>query len=122
MGLRMYVSHPDDENSEVCYGKCFGYSVETHLYSLDYLVSIDIFSDCDINSVLWNVRDPGDMKEYFSIAQFVPAMYLTREQYERFILLYLSDQVAMYGDVVYAERDKNQFDIGDESVVKIEWY
>lgn len=121
MGLRMYVSRPDDKNSEVCYGKCFGYSNGTHLYSLDYLVSIDAFSDCDINKQLWDTSNTDDMLEYFGIAQYVSAIYLTREQYERFILLYVSDQVAIYGNVVYAEKDKNHFNISDESVVKIEW-
>lgn len=122
MGLRMYVSCPHDEDSEVCYGKCFGYSNGTHLYSLDYLVSIDAFSDCDINKQSWDTSNTDDMLEYFGIAQYVSAIYLTLEQYERFILLYLSDQVAIYGNVVYAERDKDQFDIGNGSVVKIEWY
>lgn len=121
MGLRMYVSRPD-ENAEVCYGKCFGYSNGTHLYSLDYLCSIMAFEGWDIDFELWNTRDPGDMSEYFSITQSTDAIYITKEQYERFILLYLSDQVAMYGNVVYAKRDENQFDIGDESWVKIEWY
>ena len=119
IGLRMYVSHPEDkDNYNNCYGKCYGYNGGVHLYSLDYLCSINAFNNWFRNDEfgVWSMRNPDDMAEYFSIAQTTDAIYLTKEQYKRFILLYQSDQIAIYGD--YAE---DIFDVGDDAVVKIEW-
>jgi hypothetical protein len=117
MGLRMYVSHPEDkDNYNNCYGKCYGYNRGIHLYSLDYLCSISVFEHWNIDCDLWNTRDPGDMREYFSITQSTDAIYLTKEQYKRFILLYKSDQIAIYGNCA-----EDTFDIGDDPIIKIEW-
>lgn len=116
MGFRMYVSKAEDkENWDNCYGKCYGYNHGVHLYSLDYLCSINAFEDWDTCD-LWNTRDPGDMSEYFSAAQATDAIYLTEEQFRRFIPLYLSDQIAVYGNCC-----STFFVPENETLIKIEW-
>lgn len=95
MGLRMYI------NEHTCLGKCYGYAhKETPLYSLDYLCFINAFDEWMlkeyINTDLWNVQDSGDMREYFNCSQCTEDIYLTPEQFTRFIYLYISDGLAVW--------------------------
>ena len=92
MGFRIYI------NEHTCLGKVYGYAGDVpHLYSLEYLCSINAFDEWQINNDLWNNRDPGDMREYFNCIQWSEDIFLTPEQFMRFICLYISDGYAVWG-------------------------
>lgn len=92
MGLRMYI------NEHTCLGKCFGYGgFKTSLYSLDYLCSIDAFKDWGINKEIWGRTLVGDMTDYFECSQCTEDIFLTPEEFMRFIYLYISDGLAIWG-------------------------
>lgn len=92
MGLRMYI------NEHTCLGKCFGYGgFNTSLYSLDYLCSIDAFKDWGINKEIWDRTLVGDMADYFVCSQCTEDIFLTPEQFMRFVYLYISDGLAIWG-------------------------
>ena len=96
MGFRMYI------NERTCLGKCYGYAEKRlPLYSLDYLCSINAFDEWMvkeyIDTAFYNVKDPGDMRQFLDCAQCTEDIYLTPEQFMRFIYLYISDGLAVWG-------------------------
>lgn len=92
MGLCLYVSTLDEKSK--CFGKLFGYADEDeHLYSLDYLIEIDAFKDWQKNMTFWETTSYEDMTEFFVHTQTTDKIYLTPRQYNRFIMLYLSDRL-----------------------------
>lgn len=92
MGLCLYVSTSDEKSK--CFGKLFGYADEDeHLYSLDYLIEIDAFKDWQKNMTFWETTSYEDMTEFFVHTQTTDKIYLTPRQYNRFIMLYLSDRL-----------------------------
>ena len=92
MGLCLYVSTLDEKSKS--FGKLFGYADEDeHLYSLDYLIEIDAFKDWQKNMTFWETTSYEDMTEFFVHAQTTDKIYLTPRQYNRFIMLYLSDRL-----------------------------
>ena len=121
MGLRLYVT--TSEEKDKCFGKLFGYASESkHLYSLDYLIEIDAFKEWQ-NSSLFDTKSYEDMIDYFTCVQASDEIYLTPEQYNRFILLYRSDQ-----SICWATEARDISDLvnraiyaGDEKI-KLEWW
>lgn len=92
MGLCLYVSTLDEKSK--CFGKLFGYAdKDEHLYSLDYLIEIDAFKDWQKNMTYWETTSYDDMTEFFVHTQTTDKIYLTPRQYNRFIMLYLSDRL-----------------------------
>lgn len=121
MGLRLYVT--TSEEKDKCFGKLFGYARQgRHLYSLDYLIEIDAFKDWQESS-LFNTKSYDDMIDYFSCVQASDEIYLTPEQYNRFILLYRSDQSICWDTEARDISDLVSRAIypGDEKI-KLEWY
>ena len=123
MGFRLYVT--TSEEKDQCFGKLFGYAgADTHLYSLDYLIEIDAFKDWQENFSIWDTTSYEDMVEFFVCAQATDDIYLTTEQYNRFILLYRSDQVDLCGtnpEDILELIDEVIYKGGDESI-KLEWW
>lgn len=119
MGLRLYVT--TSEENDKCFGKLFGYAAGTHLYSLDYLIEIDAFKDWQDYS-LFNIESYDDMINYFVCSQATDEIYLTPEQYNRFILLYRSDQSICWDTEARDISDlvSGAIYTGDEKI-KLEW-
>ena len=122
MGLRLYVT--TSEEKDKCFGKLFGYAGDvTHLYSLEYLIEIDVFKDWQENLSIWDTTSYEDMAEYFVCSQATDDIYLTPEQYNRFILLYRSDQLNRWGtnpEDVLELIDKAIYK-GEDEKIKLEW-
>lgn len=97
MGLRLYVT--TSEEKDKCFGKLFGYpgDAKTHFYSLDYLIEIDAFKKWQEDLSTWDTTSYDDMMQLFNCSQATDDIYLTPEQYNRFILLYRSDQLNRWG-------------------------
>jgi hypothetical protein len=92
VGLVLYVSTPEERDK--IFGKLFGYVGEDeHLYSLEYLIEIGAFKSWQKNLTLWETDSYEDMLELFAHSGTTDEIYLTPEQYNRFILLYRSDQL-----------------------------
>ena len=90
MGLRMYI------NEHTCLGKVYGYAGNNpHLYSIDYLCSINAFDEWDV--IFYDRNSSADMIDYFDCTQCTENIYLTPEQFMRFIYLYISDGYAVWG-------------------------
>lgn len=93
-------------NEHTCLGKCYGYSgFKTSLYSLDYLCTIDAFKDWDINKELWDTTLVSNMTEYFNCSQWTEDIFLTPLQFTRFIYLYISDGLAIWGSDHWSVED-----------------
>lgn len=100
MGFRLYI------NDNICCGKLYGYNcVVKHLYSIDYLISIGAFDQwleplCD--------GDPSyeDMVDYFYLEPATDDIYLNLDEYHRFILLYISDQIEEWSTDLETMREK----------------
>lgn len=123
MGLRLYVT--TSEEKDKCFGKLFGYAGDagTHLYSLDYLIEIDAFKDWQENLSIWDTTSYDDMMELFVCSGSTDDIYLTSEQYNRFILLYRSDQLNRWGtnpEDVLELIDKAIYK-GEDEKIKLEW-
>lgn len=123
MGLRLYVT--TSEEKDKCFGKLFGYpgDAETHFYSLDYLIEIDAFKDWQENLSIWDTTSYDDMMQLFNCSQATDDIYLTPEQYNRFILLYRSDQLSRWGtnpEDVLELINKAIYKREDEKI-KLEW-
>lgn len=124
MGLRLYVT--TSEEKDQCFGKLFGYpgDAETHFYSLDYLIEIDAFKEWQENLSFWDTTSYDDMMQLFNCSQATDDIYLTLEQYNRFILLYRSDQLSRWGTLpedVHELIDKAIYK-GEDEKIKLEWY
>ena len=96
MGFRLYI------NDKISCGKLYGYNPGVkHLYSIDYLISINAFDQwLDFNELpelTYKVPSYDTMVDYFYIVQATDDIYLTLDEYHRFILLYTSDQVDEWG-------------------------
>lgn len=97
MSLKLYVGNTNEPDEyDVCYGTCYGYNSGVHLYSLDYLIDIDAFKDWKFGS-LFDKEIYTDMISYFECEMCTDPIYLTKGEYERFISLYLSDYMAIWG-------------------------
>lgn len=122
MGLVLYVSTPEEKDKR--FGKLFGYVRESeHLYSLDYLIEVDAFKDWQKNLSVWETTSYEDMVELFNYSGTTDEIYLTPEQYNRFILLYRSDQLN-HGSI----NPEDMFDLiskdiykGGDGNIKLEW-
>lgn len=122
MGLRLYVT--TSEEKDKCFGKLFGYASKSkHLYSLDYLIEIDAFKDWQDQFPLFKTKIYDDMFDYFSCVQASPEIYLTPEQFNRFILLYRSDQSICWDTEARDISDliSRAIYIGDEKI-KLKWW
>lgn len=122
MGLVLYVSTPEEKDKR--FGKLFGYVRKSeHLYSLDYLIEINAFKDWQKNLSVWETTSYEDMMELFNYSETTDEIYLTPEQYNRFILLYRSDQLNHR-----SINPKDIFDLiskdiykGEDGNIKLEW-
>ena len=113
MGFRLAVNGDDS------YGKCYGYNGETHLASLDYLISIDAFKHWNKESGCLDREDTLDydlMERYFNYASSTPSITLTKEQFETFMQYYVGDISRLYNisDVNYTYPNVD--------VYVLEWY
>lgn len=109
MGFRLSINGKDD------YGKCYGYNAGMHLYSLDYLISIDAFKD-------WNeftVGDYGEIEEFFSYASYTDKIILTKEQMKTFIDLYTKDICKLYNIPL---EEFEEYTLPESETYTIEWY
>lgn len=113
MGFRLAINGKDD------YGKCYGYNVGVHLYSLEYLISIDAFKHwTKVSNCLEreDTLDYSQMESYFCYIGSTPSITLTKEQFETFMQYYVSDISRLYNisDVNYTYPDTD--------VYVLEWY
>lgn len=125
MGLRLYIT--TSEEKDKCFGKLYGYAGKTkHLYSLDYLIEIDAFKDWKDKIPLFDTTSYEDMVEYFVCAQVTDEIYLTPEQYIRFILLYRSDQSICWDiearDILNHVSKSLYMGEDEDKKIKLEWY
>lgn len=123
MGLVLYVSTPEEKDKR--FGKLFGYVRKSeHLYSLDYLIEINAFKDWQKNLSVWETTSYEDMMELFNYSGTTDEIYLTPEQYNRFILLYRSDQLnhgSINPEDIFDLISKDIYKGGDGNI-KLEWY
>lgn len=108
MGFRLTINGKDD------YGKCYGYNVGVHLYSLDYLISINAFKD-------WNEFTTGDydeIEEFFSYVGYTDKIFLTKEQMKTFMGLYSKDICKLYN---ISPEEFEGYVLPDSETYTVEW-
>lgn len=86
MGFRLYV------NDDICFGKLYGYTDNsTHLYSIDYLLSISFFDDDDLNEYKsFCESDYESAITYFNCISY-GEFEMSYTEFIRYISLYISD-------------------------------
>ena len=127
MGFRLYVRSPfiKNEYKELCFGKLYGYvDDEIHLYSIDYLLSIDFFEDEDLAE--YN-DDPYKAAIRFFDCLTMGEFKIEYKHFLRFISLYISDLAQRYKNYViedYIENYKAMSDLNglpDYEIITLIW-
>ena len=127
MGFRLYVRSPHIKNEykEICMGKLYGYvDDEFHLYSIDYLLSIDFFEDDDLKEYH---EDPYRAADLFFDCLTSGEFEIEYKHFLRFISLYISDRAQRfkyYSISDYIEDYKALSDLNglpDTEIITLVW-
>lgn len=103
MGLCLFLNNV--KGDEGVLGKCYGYNnSDTHLNSLDYLISINAFKGVEwteefglpINKCTYDVIEP-----YFYTVIRTPTITLNKKQFNKFIELYVQDKKSVWDETKY---------------------
>lgn len=127
MGFRLYVKSPfiKNEYKELCFGKLYGYiDEELHLYSIDYLLSIDFFKDDDLES--YNA-DPYKAAILFFDCLQGGDFEIEYKHFLRFISLYISDRAQRFNNFLiedYIDEYKALSDLNglpEYEIITLSW-